>query len=116
MTDLPPPAPPGPQWGPPPAPVVPGYGAPGYGGAFAPRTDGTAVASLVLSIVSFVACPVVPAVIALALGYGARNRIETSGGTLKGEGLALAGRIVAWANIVLTTLVVWLAVLALSSR
>jgi hypothetical protein len=89
---------------------------PGAGYPYAPRTEGTAVASLVLAIVSFVVCPVILAVVALALGYGARKRIEASGGTLKGEGLALAGRIIGWANIVLATAGVWLAALVLASR
>lgn len=114
MTDLPP-APPGPQWGPPPAPVPPGYGVPGATYPYA-RTESMAVASLVLGIVSFLVCPVVAAVVALALGYGARSRIESSGGTLKGEGLALAGRILGWVNISLATVGVWLGALALASR
>jgi hypothetical protein len=95
--------------------VAPGYAASPYG-AYAPRTEGMAVASLVLSIVSFVVCPVILAVVGLALGYGARSRIEASGGALKGAGLAKAGRILGWTNIALATAGVWLAALALSSR
>lgn len=114
MSDLPP-APQGSQWGPPPSPVPPGYGVPGAVYPYA-RTDSMAVASLVLGIVSFVICPVIAAVVALALGYAARTRIETSGGTLKGEGLALAGRILGWVNITLATVGVWLGALALSAR
>jgi hypothetical protein len=68
----------------------------------------------VLGIVSFVVCPVVIAVVALALGYAARNRIERSGGALRGLGLARAGRVLAWVNIALATVLVWLVGFALA--
>ncbi len=67
------PAPP-PGYGPPPG----GYGAYpsgyGYSGPVAPRTDGTAIAALVLAICSFMVCPIVPAVIALAMVPGSAGR------------------------------------------
>lgn len=73
------------------------------------------MASLVLSIVSFVVCPVVLAVVGLALGYAARNRIEASGGALGGAGMAKAGRILGWINIVVATVLVWVLAAALAS-
>jgi hypothetical protein len=75
-----------------------------------------AVASLVLSILSFVVCPVLLAVVGLALGYGARGRIEASGGTLGGAGIAKAGRIIAWTNIALATVGVWVLAIAFATR
>jgi hypothetical protein len=75
-----------------------------------------AVTALVLAIVSFVTCPVVLAVVALAFGYTARTRIEASGGTLTGAGMARAGRIVAWTHLVLATVVVWFVAIVLLTR
>ena len=90
-----PPPPPAPQWSQPAAPGV-GY-AP-------PRTDGTAVAALIVSIVSWVACPIIAAVIALALAHVAGNKIDASGGRLSGAGLVRAAQIIAWIHIGLITL------------
>jgi uncharacterized protein DUF4190 len=90
-----PPAPPGaaPQWGTPPAPGT--YGP--------PRTEGLAVAALVCAIASWVVCPVVTAVVALALAHGAGNKIDASGGRTTGNGLVRAAQIVAWINIAVVT-------------
>ena len=122
----PPPPPPPPNYGgysPPPGGYgtpTGGYGAPtgGYGaptgpgaggfasyptgyypGAAAPRTDGTAVAALVLAIAAFVVCPLIPAVVALALIPGSRRTIQASGGAVGGLGLLTAAKIIAWINI-----------------
>jgi hypothetical protein len=93
-------------YAPPPAP--PGYGAPGgYGGyppaygygAPAPHTDGSAITALILSIASFVFCPIVPAIIALALIPGARRNIVSSGGVVEGLGMLTAAKIISWINI-----------------
>ena len=62
-----------------------------------PRTDGMAIAALVVGIVAAVGifCYGVPAVIlgpiAVFLGLRARSNIKASGGTIGGGGLALAG-------------------------
>src|ERR1700736_166417 len=121
--DRPPDAPPGWQPGPPPGrqeswlppPPPPGYGPPAgygpppgygpagyppyppgpYGGYPAPtRTDGSAIAALILSIASFVVCPVIPAVVALCLIPGSRAKIRSSGGLIEGEGLLTAAKII----------------------
>jgi hypothetical protein len=67
------------------------------------RTDGQAVASLVLGIASFVVCPLIPAIIAIVLGMQAKARIAADP-SLDGEGLAKAGVILGWANIVFVVL------------
>ncbi|MDQ3574397.1 MAG: hypothetical protein M3404_05655 [Actinomycetota bacterium] len=85
------PPPPPSQGYPPPPPY--GYGPP------PPQTEGTAITALVLSISSFMICPVIPAVVALVLCSSARRKIEESGGALTGEGLVTAARIVSWVNI-----------------
>ena len=92
-----PPAPPGatPQWGPP----------PGAGAYTPPRTEGTAIAALICSIGSWVLCPMILAVVALALAHAAGNKIDASAGRVTGEGLVRAAQIIAWIHIVLVTLV-----------
>jgi len=75
----PPPPPPLPQ------PPAPSYGAPAPS---ASKTNGLAVASLVCGIVG---CFTVTAIVAIVLGFIARNQIEQSGGTQQGSGMALAG-------------------------
>ena len=80
---------------PPPAGYTPGgYGAAGY----APqRTDGLAIASLVIGIVSIVCSVGCLGVIlgpaAAIMGFIARQRIATSGGALGGGALAIIGLI-----------------------
>lgn len=101
----------------PPPPGVPGLQAPGappgvpYGAVPArpmgrqQPTEGMAVASLVLSIASFIVCPVVPAILGLIFGYLSLTKIEESRGTLGGSELARAGIIISWINIGITVLV-----------
>ena len=68
----------------------PGYGY-GYGYGYpAKRTNGLAVASLVLGCVGWLLCGI-GSVAALVLGLVARTQIRNSGGQEGGEGLALAG-------------------------
>ena len=92
-----PPAPSGatPHWGPP----------PGTGAYTAPRTEGTAIAALICSIASWLLCPMILAVIALALAHAAGNKIDASAGRLTGNGLVRAAQIISWIHIGLVTLV-----------
>lgn len=115
MSEGPPPPPPGqpgqpgqpaqPGWGqPPPPPPPPGYGPqppPQYYGSYAqpPKTDGSAIAALVLAIASFAVCPVIPAIVALFLASNAKKNIAASGGTVTGESLVQVATIVSWINI-----------------
>jgi uncharacterized protein DUF4190 len=58
------------------------------------EVDGLAIASLVLGIASIVVFPFfLLGPLAMYLGHRADQRIRSSGGTLGGSGLALAGRI-----------------------
>ena len=54
---------------------------------------------LVLAIVSWVAFPVIPAIVALVLASKATKEIRASNGWLTGEGMALAAKIMSWINI-----------------
>jgi hypothetical protein len=100
----PPPPPPGGGFTPPPPPPPPGGGyvppppggyAPAGAGYAAKRTDGLAIASLVIGIISFVCSffclGVVLGPTAAIMGFISRQRIATSGGMLGGGGLAIAG-------------------------
>ena len=94
----PPPPPPAPT--PPPAPAPPAYGQPpsGYGYQSTPRTNGLAIASLVLGIAQIFLC-IIGGILALVFGYIARRQIDESGGTQGGRGMAIAGIILGWIGI-----------------
>lgn len=64
-----------------------------------------AIGALVSAILSFVVCPVVPAVVALVLAQNARNHIDASMGRLGGTGLVTAARVIAWIHLGLVMLV-----------
>jgi len=71
-----------------------GYGQPGAGYA-AQRTDGLAIASLVIGIISivcfFLCLGVILGPTAAIMGFISRQRIATSGGALGGGALAVVG-------------------------
>ena len=94
----PPPPPAAPT--PPPAPAPPAYGQPpsGYGYQSTPRTNGLAIASLVLGIAQIFLC-IIGGILALVFGYISRRQIDESGGTQGGRGMAIAGIILGWIGI-----------------
>ena len=79
----------------------------GYYPPMVVTNNGKAIASLVLGILGIVSC-LVFAIIALVLGYQARNEIAASGGWQTGDSLAKAGIILGWAGLIL-----WIAFLLL---
>ena len=90
---------------------TPGYGyGYGYGYPVVPRNNGLAVASLVCSIVTIFG---LGSVLGIVFGFVARHQIRESGGTQRGDGLALAGIIVGFATLALT--IVYFAVLGVSA-
>ena len=109
----PPPQQPTQQWGPPPGPSgYQQYGYPGYAG---PRkTEGNAIAALVLAICSFIVCPLIPAVVALFLASAAKRNIDASNGALDGEALVTAAKIISFINIGLCVLGIGLAVVLIA--
>ena len=75
----------------------------------APRTSGTAIASLVFGILSWCVLPIIGAVLAVILGHSAHNEIRSAPpGTIDGDGLAIAGLILGWAHIVLFIMAIML--------
>jgi hypothetical protein len=89
----PPPPPPGGGYVPPP----PGGYAPMAGGYAAPRTDGLAIAALIIGIVSLVCFWICLGIVlgptAAIMGFISRQRIASSGGMLGGGTLATVGLI-----------------------
>ena len=83
------------------APPVMPYGYAGY--APARRTNGLAVASMILSIVGFIwVLPFVGSIAGAIMGHVALGQIRRTGEA--GRGMALAGVIVGWAGIALLVL------------
>jgi hypothetical protein len=85
-----------------------GYGTPPaapYGYQAPRKTNGMAIAAMVVSLASLLTCPIV-GVVGIILGNRARNEIRSTGED--GDGMALAGIIVGWIAIGLTVLYVCL--------
>lgn len=79
------------------------------GMASTPPTDNQAVVALVLGICSVFCCFLGP--VAFFLGNSALRRIRGSGGTVSGEGMAQAGRILGIIGTVLLALgVLWVVI------
>jgi hypothetical protein len=77
----------------------PGGGGGYYSGGPVRSTEGAATGALVCSILSWVVCPVILAVVALVLAAQARRRIAESGGALDGDSQIKAAKWIAWLNI-----------------
>ena len=65
-----------------------------------PPTNGLAIASFVLGLVGWVPCGI-GSVVAIVLGFVARNQIRESHGRQGGDGLALAGIVLGFVAITL---------------
>ena len=64
-----------------------------------PPTNGLAITSLVLSIASFVALPLIGSIGGVVCGHIARDQLRRSREPEQGDGLALAGLIIGWIGI-----------------
>ena len=72
------------------------------------RTSGTAIASLVFGILSWIALPFVGAIVAVILGHSARSEIRRAPpGTIDGDGMAVAGLILGWAHLAVFVVVIF---------
>ncbi|MGI8688757.1 MAG: DUF4190 domain-containing protein [Thermomicrobiales bacterium] len=65
-----------------------------------------AVISLVSGILTWIAIPVIGAVVAIMLGHGARRLIRRSGGELLGDGMAVAGIVLGYAQLFIIVLLI----------
>lgn len=68
------------------------------------RTSSTAVASLVCGILGWTLLPVLGTVLAIILGHTAKREIQSSRGTLGGDGLATAGLVLGYVTVSLALL------------
>ena len=76
-----------------------------------------AIAAFVLGLVSLLFCPIITAIIGLVLAAKAHGRINQSGGTLGGRGLATAGRVLSIVGLVVwVPLITLLVVVGVSQR
>jgi hypothetical protein len=78
---------------------APGPSAPAAYGPRAGETDQNAIIALVLSVLSWMLCPIVLAIVALVMAGNAQRDIEASHGAKTGLGMVKAARIVSWINI-----------------
>ena len=69
-----------------------------------PPTSGLAIASLLLGIGGLTVIPLIGSVLALILGYMARNDIRERLEEISGEGLATAGIVMGWIGVGLMVL------------
>jgi len=69
-------------------------------------TSTLAVVSLVAGITSWLLLPFVAGLVAIVCGHMARGEIARSGGRLEGDGLAVAGLVLGWINVVMSVLTV----------
>ncbi|WP_192808155.1 DUF4190 domain-containing protein [Hoyosella subflava] len=116
--------PPGHGWDPsmPPPPLPPSYGSPpGYQQPGLPqqppppRTNGLAVGSLVVSLVSTFACCGAIGFVGALMGHVARGQIRATGE--QGDGLALAGIIIGWITTLLLVagVLVWIGLIGVAA-
>jgi hypothetical protein len=84
---------------PPPPPEAGGYG---YA---APQTNQKALWSMILGILSIVACGLLAGVPALILGSSAKKEIAAAQGAQTGEGMATAGVILGWISVAISVVV-----------
>jgi hypothetical protein len=68
------------------------------------RTSSMAIVALVLGIISFLGLFFIGGIGAIATGHLARREIRASGGQVKGDGMALAGLVLGYANIAVSVL------------
>ena len=80
-----------------------------------PQTDGKAIGSLVLGILSLACFSILAGIPAIVLGHISRSAIEKSMGQLKGKGMALAGLILGYISVALIPVMLILATIAIPS-
>lgn len=94
---------------PPLSPLPPVYEAPlpdqpgltGNAYAMAPaQTSGKATGSLISGVAAYIIAPFIGAIVAIVLGHLGLSEIKKSAGRLKGEGLAIAGLVLGYVQVV----------------
>jgi hypothetical protein len=85
--------------------------APGWGYPATPRTNGMAIAALILAVLGLVACGI-PSIAAVVFGHIGIHQINRSDGAEQGKGLAIAGLIIGYLMIAVFAWIVIAAVMA----
>jgi hypothetical protein len=67
----------------------------------APATSTAAIVSLVFGIIAWVGLPFVGAIVAVIAGHVARADIRNARGSLEGDGFAMAGLVLGWAQLMM---------------
>jgi|GEM_PF-222951 hypothetical protein len=80
----------------------------------AQQASALAIASLILGALSWTILPTVGGIAAVVTGHLAKGEIRRSGGTLTGDGLATAGLVLGYANLIFTLLGLCLAAAAIA--
>lgn len=83
---------------------------PGTAGPLDAGSNGKATAALVLGICGLIVCPVICSVLALVLGYQARNEIDRGGGQ-SNRSSAVTGIVLGWVGLAVGLLLIILLVL-----
>lgn len=76
------------------------------------KSNGKAIWSLVLGILSLTLCGIIAAILAIVLGKQAQREIAASGGLQGGEGMAKWGIILGWISVAISVIAVIIAVIA----
>lgn len=71
------------------------------------QTCSTAIISLVFGILSWIALPIIGAVVAIVCGHMARAEIRRSANTLDGDGLAVGGLVLGYLHLAIILLIVF---------
>lgn len=74
------------------------------------RIDSSAVFALGLAIASWFVIPIVGALAALFVASGAKRKIKEADGTIEGMSMVTAAKVIAWANLLLFFVAVWLVI------
>lgn len=69
--------------------------------ASAPQTSGLAIASLISGVADWIVLPFIGAIVAIITGHLAKREIDASMGRLTGGGMATAGLILGYVQLVL---------------
>lgn len=79
------------------------------------RTEGTAIASLVLGIAGFIVCPLICSVLAIVFGTQAKNKIRQDP-SLQGEGMAQAGFVLGIIGLAVGVILLLIVILAAANN
>jgi hypothetical protein len=72
---------------------------PPVGGSYQPKTSGLAIWSLALGVLGLICFSIFAAIPGVICGHTALSRIKRSGGSLSGQGLAIAGLVTGYLGI-----------------